>query len=121
MKCPNCGATVLKDDQTCKKCGHVLVEAKEAYSAGEQYRSRFTLLFRTWIGACFGFHLKWLGYDAKAEEVRKNYMPGLSIFIQPWKILFGIFWQLEEVIGVMFGKYREDRQGHPVRYFQPKK
>ena len=120
MKCPNCGATVLKGDTTCKKCGYVLNEAKDSYQASEQYRSRFMLLFRTWLGGWVGGHLRWLGYTEEAKVVREKYGFGISILVRPWKILASCAYQVVECIAVMFGKYRTDADGHPVRYFKPK-
>lgn len=121
MKCPNCGATVLKGDQTCKKCGTVLNEAAEVYAADKPYRSRFMLLFRTWIGATFGSHLKWLGYTDVAKEIKEEYGIGISMFLNPWKFVSSCIYQCAECTAVMFGKYREDADGNPVRYFKPKK
>lgn len=121
MKCPKCNATVLPNDQKCKKCGYVLVEAKSVYNAADQYRSRFTLLFRTWVGATWGWHLRWLGYDERAEEVRNMCGIGMSMFLQPWKLLIALGWQFEECFAVLFGKYRKDGKGHPVRYLKPQK
>ncbi len=121
MKCTKCGATVLKGDQTCKKCGATLIEAAEIYSADKQYRSRFTLLFRAWMGATWGAHLKWLGYPEEAQQIRSQYRISLDIVFAPWKIIGPMVYQCAECTGVLFGKYREDADGHPVRYFSPYK
>ena len=121
MKCSKCGATVLKGDQTCKKCGALLVEAAEVYAADKQYRSRFTLLFRAWVGATSGLHLKWLGYPEEAKQVRAQYGLTLGNMFNVWGMIGSCGYQVVEVTAVMFGKYRCDAEGHPVRYFKPKK
>ena len=102
MNCPECGAIVLKSDPVCKKCGKILNEAKEIYLEKVVYRSRFMLLFRAWLGAANGMHLKWLGYDEYAREIKNQFGIGrqmdsiFSAMINPWAWfdMFGsIFYQ----------------------------
>lgn len=130
MNCPKCGAIVLKVDPVCKKCGAVLNEASDYYQEKVIYRSRFMLLFRAWLGACNGSHLKWLGYDEAAEYIRNQFGIGSmveSIFgamINPWRwldLIGMMIYQSAECTKIIFGAYREDAAGNPVRYFRPKK
>lgn len=125
MYCPKCGATVLKGDVTCKKCGAVLNEASTQYKAENVRRSRAMLLFKAWIGATSGLHLKWLGYDDKAAEIAKRY--GLKEQIStafhgafnPWcflKFIEIVGYQTFVCMGIMVGMYRTDAAGHPVRW-----
>lgn len=131
MYCPKCGATVLKGEVSCKKCGASLMEAAEQFHPEEEYRSRAMLLFRAWVGATNGAHLKWLGFEEEAAEVASKY--GLkkqvgtvfeSIFLNPialLKVIEIIFYQCVVCIGIIFGKYRTDSKGHPVRWITKKK
>ncbi len=125
MKCPNCGATVLKGDTVCKKCNTVLVEASAQYIASEQVRSRFTLFFKCWAGGWRGKHLEWLGYTDKAQQIKSMFgdlhWGFFAAILNPvaWiKIIAGMGYQVIECMAVLFGKYRTDAQGHPVRYFK---
>ena len=139
MKCPNCGKLVLRNDFVCKNCGYVLKDAVEAHEGNNEYRSRFVLLFRTWCSMGNGSQLKWLGFDERAERYRQNYGMGwfefikelmvsgmtfnvVNVFLLMFKL---IFWFTPifciEFLSIAFGKYREDANGHPVRYFKPTK
>jgi len=123
MNCKNCGAPVLKNDQVCKKCGATLIEAAEAYAAGDITRSRFTLLFKAWLGSWRGAHLKWLGYEEKAAAVKEKYGWGVVSMLTPagWLRMFiSICYHVVEQVSIIFGKYRTDADGHPVRYFKKK-
>jgi hypothetical protein len=92
------------------------------YAADQQYRSRFTLVFRAWIGAINGFHLKWLGYTDKAAEVKEKHGIGISKLMNPWWWVGSLIgYQCCECLAVIFGRYRTDANGHPVRYFKPSK
>lgn len=131
MYCPKCGATVLKGEVTCKKCGASLMEAAEQFHPEEECRSRAMLLFRAWVGAANGSHLRWLGFEDEAAEVASKY--GLkkqvgtvfeSIFLNPMamlKVIGIMFYQGFVCIGIIFGMYRTDAKGHPVRWIKKKK
>ena len=135
MNCPKCGATIIKGDTFCKKCGNCIVEAAEYYEPDQQYRSRFVLFFKAWIGAAWGVHLRWLGYTGKADQLRKNFgwfgmkeIISAGIVGSLGLLLRGIFMYLIAMIyhcficiAVIFGMYRKDADGHPIRYFKPKK
>lgn len=134
MKCPKCGAIVLKGDVTCKKCGASLMEASEHFHAEDVCRSRAMLFFRAFVGAPNGAHLKWLGYDDEAAEVASKY--GIleqvkscfdGAFSDGGIIRFFVFimmlscYQCYTCIGILFGMYRTDAHGHPVRWITKKK
>ncbi len=130
MNCPKCGAIVLKGDVVCKKCGAPLMEAADAVEIEDVCRSRAMLLFKAWVGATSGMHLKWLGYDDEAAEVasRHGIMEQFGALIKgfwnpmEWMKLFGvIFYQCFICIGIIFGMYRTDANGHPVRWITKKK
>ncbi len=134
MQCPKCGAIVLKGDVTCKKCGAPLLEASENFHAEDVCRSRAMLFFRAFVGAPNGAHLKWLGYDEEAAEVAAKYgileqvkSSVTGIFSDGGMIHFVIFllalscYQCYTCIGILFGMYRTDAQGHPVRWITKKK
>lgn len=118
MNCPNCGAIVLRGDRNCPKCDTLLGTTKQFYDPSTIRRSRLALLFRTWVGACYGWHLRWLGYDAEADMIRRQYGITLMTMIRIPVLLSSILYQVMECVGVMFGKYRTDSQGHPVRYLK---
>lgn len=132
MQCSKCGATVLKEDQFCKKCGAILREVHEVSDANRQVRSRFTLLFKLWLGPNGG-HLKWLGYDNdKVKEYKAKYgmhyfdtvtdlMVPTTLFLGILKIIKAVIYHLIEFTAVAFGiKYKTDAYGNPVRYFKKK-
>lgn len=121
MKCPNCGATVLKGDRSCRKCGTILGTTKMKYAPEDQVRPRLALVFRAWVGAEFGLHLKWLGYDGEAQRVRMQYGVSFAKMIMIYPMIMTIFYQVIECTAVMFGKYRTDAYGHPVRYLNLKR
>lgn len=134
MNCPNCGAIVLKSDAVCKQCGHTLIEAADRYDASTQYRSRFTLLFKCWIGAWRASHLKWLGYTEKTDNFRRRFGVGFKELLQGglvgslflvsvglFKFFFLMMYHCFVCLGVILGMYRKDADGHPVRYFKPRK
>lgn len=129
MQCPKCGATVIKGDVICKKCGASLVEAAEQYKPEDVCRSRAMLLFKAWIGATSGMHLKWLGFDEQAKEIaskygiREQFSSILTAIINPWawlRFVGVICYQCFACIGIIFGMYRTDAQGHPVRWITRK-
>ncbi len=134
-KCPYCGADVLDRDIYCPKCNESVVDVKQVL-ASTDYRSRWMLLFQFMLGHDTGRHLRWLGFDAKADEVaanNKQYVSGffrcmLEMFKNPVAgiaIFFGVFvYGIKECIemcAIIFGRYSEDAQGRPVRYFNPHK
>lgn len=118
MQCPKCNATVLKGDRSCRKCGTMLGTTKMKYDPATQRRPRLALVFRAWVGACNGLHLKWLGYDAEAEQVKMQHGLTISSMIRIWPLVSSLIYQIVEVLMVIFGKYRTDAQGHPIRYLK---
>lgn len=118
MQCPKCNATVLKGDRNCRKCGTVLGTTKMKYDPATQRRPRLALVFRAWFGACFGMHLKWLGYDAEAERIKMQFGISISSLFRIYPIIGSIIYQCAEVTMIIFGKYRTDAQGHPIRYLK---
>lgn len=131
MKCPHCGATVMKNDVVCKKCNTALKKVKASLEPSKQVRSRFVLFFKCWIGGWKGKHLEWLGYDEKADYVNTKYGNLISELvlglINPLNWVNPMFWimmirglgfQCVECTCVLFGKYRTDAEGHPIRYFK---
>ena len=110
------------------------MEASENFRVEDVCRSRAMLFFRAWVGAPNGAHLKWLGYDEKAAEVAARYgileqlKSTVSSIFNPvgWIhlvifILALMWYQCYTCIGILFGMYRTDAQGHPVRWFTKKK
>lgn len=123
MVCPKCGATVLKGDVTCPKCGEVIkTVAQDEYDVSNQTRSRFMLLFLTWIGCWNGTHLKWLGYEDKAIQTKERFGFRVSYIVNPVKLIFWVCitmpYILIEIISVTFGKYSKDADGRRVVYFK---
>lgn len=59
-----------------------------AKSSGKKMkcRSRFALLFISWIGAWIGLHLNWLGYRDAASDYRRR-MGGIFALINPVALL----------------------------------
>ena len=130
MQCPKCGAMVLKGDVTCKKCGALLMEAAEAFNPEDICRSRAMLLYKAWIGGGNGAHLKWLGYDEEAAAIAEQFGLGKQVgtffkaIINPaeWFTILGyVIYECALCIGIIFGKYPTDAQGHPVRWITKKK
>lgn len=136
MYCPQCGSMVARGDVTCKKCGASLVEAREQYTAENTYRPRLVLFLKCWVHGISGGHLRWLGYNEKADLIAAKYGwksilhavfgfmdMGAGGGFNPFAIfrLFGSVCYLSvECISVLFGKYRTDANGYPVRWFKPK-
>lgn len=111
MFCPNCGGKVVNEDIVCKFCGTTLKNAQEEFRKPKK-RSRFAVVFLCWgVGWLNGAHLKYLGYDEAAANYRQHSL--LSPMGWLWLCTSHIF----EVLCVMFGKYRTDAYGNPVRYF----
>jgi len=75
-------------------------------------RSRLGLLLVAWFGAWVGLHLNWMGYHEAAKNFRRS-MGGIFCIINP------VCWimHIVEVVKVLFGGYRIDAYGRPIRYF----
>lgn len=121
MQCLQCGATVLKGDRNCRKCGTIQGTISTRYRIEDQIRSRWALVFRACVGASSGYHLRWLGYEEEARNVRKTYGFNILSFFHISGLIATILYHNVETYAVMLGKYRTDAQGHPVRYFRGKK
>lgn len=123
MKCSNCGAIVLKTDTVCKKCGTPQHTVEKHYADNVNYRSRFGLLFYVWIGGWRGSHLKFLGFEEDAERMRQSHKIGFFSVMTPagWlEIVVSMAVQVLECTKVIFGAYRTDVNGNPVRYLKPR-
>lgn len=83
------------------------------------YRSRFKLLFIAWVGCWRGSHLKWLGYTDEAQQVKEVHGSIFGAIFEPAKMLGTCGYICVEMTKIMFGKYRTDAEGLPVRYFKP--
>lgn len=125
MNCPVCGAPVLRGDVTCKKCGATLVEAAEQFRPEEEVRSRAMLFLKAWLGASNGVHLRWLGYDEKAAEVAAKYglremmRSAIGEIFNPIvlvRMIPCLGYQVFACMGILFGMYRTDAKGYPVRW-----
>lgn len=75
-----------------------------------KYRSRF-ILYLIFTFGFWGWHLKWLGFDQEAQEI-KNHFGLLRFFTLEYFV-----YSMTESSQITFGKYREDAYGNPVRYF----
>ena len=75
-------------------------------------RARLGVLFIAWLGAWLGLHLNWMGYHEAAANWRRR-MGGIFCLMNP------VCWIMHcvEVIKVLFGGYRTDAYGRPIRYF----
>jgi len=75
-------------------------------------RARLGVLFIAWLGAWVGLHLNWMGYHEAAKNFRRS-MGGIFCIINP------VCWimHIVEVVKVLFGGYRIDAYGRPIRYF----
>lgn len=75
-------------------------------------RSRLALVLLAGCLGWWGTHVRWLGYKEEAKEF-KSVAGGLfGVFnLASWGLVFG------DYIACIFGKYREDAYGNPVRYF----
>lgn len=87
--------------------------AGAAKSSGKKMkcRSRFALLLISWVGAWAGLHLNFLGYREAASNYRRH-LGGIFALINPVAWIMHVV----EIFKVMFGGYREDAYGRPVRY-----
>ena len=94
------------------------------------YRSRSVLALQCWLFGMTGKHLRWLGYGQEHtvlnwENIKRNWLGLLSL--QIGSVLaaaggllgIGSVW-LAELVAVLFGKYRTDAAGKPVRWLRPK-
>lgn len=77
-----------------------------------KYRSRLGLWFIAWLSAFAGGHYNWLGYKEAGASYRAEHGV-LRALLNPacWIV------HCWEQIAIIFGKYREDAYGNPVRYF----
>jgi uncharacterized protein YrzB (UPF0473 family) len=77
-------------------------------------RARLGVLFMAWIGAWIGLHFHWMGYHEAAVEWRRK-LGGIFALLNP------VAWILHavEIFKVLFGAYRTDAYGRPIRYFAP--
>lgn len=111
MLCPNCGNQVTNEDIVCKHCGAAIKDAQKVFSKPKK-RSRFALFFLCWaVGWLNGAHLRYLGYDEAAANYRRYSFFNPICWV--WICTVHIF----ECLAILFGKYRTDAYGNPVRYF----
>jgi predicted amidophosphoribosyltransferase len=111
MQCPNCGATVLKDDEVCKKCNTHLRNAREAAQEEKTKRSRLAVLLLCWsIGWLNGQHLKYLGFHDKAQQYSRYSM------FNPIFYAWFFTGHLIECLAIIGGKYKVDAHGNPVNW-----
>lgn len=149
MKCKGCGRTVIRGQIQCVKCGKYLSDAAEYYDPSKIYRPRLTLYFKALFGAAAGRHLDWLGRYDEADRIRIKYnrsikdeaKTGLDMMIgaaaltvgdgknaakafgsflgSTFRALSAFLYHLGESTFILFGKYRKDQSGHPIRWFKP--
>lgn len=111
MQCPNCGATVLKEDEVCKKCNAQLRDARIAAQEEKTNRSRLAVLLLCWsIGWFNGAHLKYLGFHDKAQQYSRYSM------FNPIFYAWFFTGHLIECLSIMGGKYKMDAHGNPVKW-----
>lgn len=77
-----------------------------------KYRSRLGLWAIAWVSAFAGGHLNWLGFKEAGANFRAEHGIIRALFNSACWIIH--CW---EQIAIIFGKYREDAYGNPVRYF----
>lgn len=85
---------------------------KEVSNDNVKYRSRLGLWFIAWVSAFAGGHYNWLGFKEAGAEHRAQHGV-LGALLSPACWIFHCW----EQIAILFGKYREDAYGNPVRYF----
>ena len=111
MQCPNCGATVLKEDVICKKCNAQLRSAESAAQEEKTRRSRLIVLLLCWfLGPLTGAHLHYLGFHDKAREYSYYSMLSLTFWIRVFTV------HVVEILAIIGGKYSLDAHGNPVRW-----
>lgn len=134
MNCPKCGAIYIAEDVKCKKCGHVLHSIEGYYGLDQsskgandevniQYKSRWLLLLNAYIGSWRGKHLKYLGFTQEAERVRNKYKIGMFGFLSfegALTLIMAMGYHIFIVCKVLFGGFKNDAYGNPVRWFKPK-
>lgn len=86
--------------------------AKTSGGKKMKVRARMGVLFMAWIGAWAGLHFHWMGYHEAGVDWRRR-MGGIFCLINP------VCWIMHcvEVFKVLFGGYRQDAYGRPIRYF----
>lgn len=77
-----------------------------------KYRSRLGLWMIAWFSAFAAGHLNWLGFKEEGEQFRAKHGIIRALFTPACWVIH--CW---EQIAIIFGKYREDAYGNPVRYF----
>ena len=87
-------------------------EQKTAAGSLIKYRSRLGLWAIAWVSAFAGGHLNWLGFKEAGANFRAEHGIIRALFNPACWIIH--CW---EQIAIIFGKYREDAYGNPVRYF----
>lgn len=90
-------------------------DLEEQIEVSEQtikYRSRLGLLFVAWLSAFAGGHYNWMGFSDVGREHRAQYGVIRAVFTPVcW------FIHVWEQLAIIFGKYRVDAYGNPIRYF----
>lgn len=89
-------------------------EEKSVSGKKMKVRARLGVLFMAWIGAWAGLHFHWMGFHEAGIEWRRK-LGGIFCLVNP------VAWILHcvEVFKVLFGGYRTDAYGRPIRYFAP--
>ena len=77
-----------------------------------KYRSRLALVLMSGFFGWWGAHLKWLGYNEEARAFKEQSGGLFGMFN-----LSSCFFVWGDYMAIIFGKYREDAYGNPVRYF----
>lgn len=81
-------------------------------SGKRKYRSRLALVLMAGFFGWWGAHLSWLGYKEDAKAFKNEAGGIFGVFnLNSWAFVFGNY------IAIIFGKFREDANGNPVRYF----
>ncbi len=83
----------------------------EAPAGPVKVRSRLGLWFIAWLSAFAGGHLNWLGYKEEGEAWRREHgVIGAVLSPACW------IYHIVEQVAILFGKYRTDAYGNPIRY-----
>ena len=89
-----------------------VAEEKNGSTQKVKYRSRFVLWLVAWVTAFAGGHLNWLGFKEAGEAWRAEHGVIKAVFT-PVCWIFHCW----EQIAIIFGKYKTDAYGNPVKYF----
>jgi len=87
-------------------------ETKTVSNGPIKCRSRLGLWFIAWLSAFAGGHYNWLGYKEEGARFRAEHGIIRAVFNPACWII-----HIWEQIAILFGKYREDAYGNPIRYF----